>query len=195
MNIDLIKKIGFVLIAVMQFAVVGYLTYKGVASGTEVAVECELYDPYHPLQGRYLALEFPIQNIQIRDYISLAQSDLTDDIQKQYIDKVFVILDQETGGIEDVQLFKPDYTDLFIIGERPAIYGNYIRVFYPFDKFFVQENYAQPAEKILSERRNSRILLHLSVRNGYARSTKITVDGVDLIDLIKAELVLAKEDK
>lgn len=104
-------------------------------------------DPNDPFRGKYISLNFD-------DAISTYQSN------KEWNghEKVFVILNEDRDGfakIKDISVDKPINTNNYVKADIYLAYGlknqNQIRINYPFNKFYMEETKAQPAEKIYME--------------------------------------------
>lgn len=140
----------FVIVALIQL----FVPLKMILKYEEVLQNGKVYkfrtapiDPNDPFRGKYISLNFD-------DAITTYQSD------KQWYnhEKAFVLLDQDRDGfaiVKNISIDRPINTNNYVKADIYLAYGlknqNQIRINYPFDKFYMEETKAQPAEKIYME--------------------------------------------
>ena len=136
-------------------------------------------DPNDPFRGKYIRLNFD-------DTVSIYQSDKEWDRHE----KVFVELDTDKDGfaiIKNVSRQKPNNTDAYIKADaylNSIPYNNNIRINYPFDRFYMEETKAKPAENMYRQpvRRTTKKPAYalVAVKNGIGVIKDVKIDGVSI---------------
>lgn len=166
----------FVLLALLQLSFPGKLVFdsnKVLWLGTELKFETRPVDPADPFRGRYVALNFAAN--QFKSLTKWKRND-----------PVFVLLNQDAQGfanIKGLSATRPATGELFVKATITYIYGNQVTVYYPFSKFFMEENKAPEAEKIYREAGEGYALV--KVYHGEVVLQDVVVKGKSLNELAK----------
>jgi len=159
------------------------MTYKGVSKGRTVYVKCKLYDPYHPLKGRYLQLDFDYSKVPLKNYPDLSAD------RKNFIQDftpLYVVLSEDKNEVINVTVKKPADNSLYLKSKFRYDYNDDIYLHFPFDKYYIQENLAKKAEDYIRANPELNIRLELSVdKEGNARIVKMLSGDKKIEDLIK----------
>ena len=178
------KSIFLIAALVIQCLAIGWLIFRYervVTKGTEVRFNCQAYDPYDPLRGRYLRVNVRESTTNIAEEIrrKLASSDSYRPIlEKADRNAVLVRVEPNTNGVwrvveaaftpsnEGVWIKPKDITvdylsfseredkeDWSEFNKRRAASGVLIQAEMP-NQLFINETIAQKAEKILQEATN-----------------------------------------
>ena len=187
----------------VQIAAIGFLVWRYeriVLNGTEVRLQCQAYDPYDPLRGRYL-------NMTVREYCTNILFDVSEWNEYDFHHDVFVKFAEIPGsnGLCRVEAVakepmdsgvwaKPkwvrmqyllDYNDR---GKEESYEDFYARreksgrkavASFP-DQLFVNEKIAPGAEKLLRERMTSAVAVY-RVLDGEIVLTDIEIDGKPIL--------------
>ena len=178
----MMKKSIFLIVAlVIQCLAIGWLIFRYervVTKGTEVRFNCQAYDPYDPLRGRYLRVNVRESTTNIAEEIrrKFASSDSYRPIlEKADRNAVLVRVEPSTNGVWRVveAAFTPSNEGIWIkpkditvdylsyseredkedwseFNKRRAASGVLIQAEMP-NQLFINETIAQKAEKILQE--------------------------------------------
>ena len=181
----MMKKSIFLIVAlVIQCLAIGWLIFRYervVTKGTEVRFNCQAYDPYDPLRGRYLRVNVRESTTNIAEEIrrKFASSDSYRPILEKADRKaVLVRVEPNTNGVWRVveAAFTPSNEGVWIkpkeitvdylsyseredkedwseFNKRRAASGVLIQAEMP-NQLFINETIAQKAEKILQEATN-----------------------------------------
>lgn len=166
----------FVLLALLQIAFPGKLVFdsnKVLWLGTELKFETRPVDPADPFRGRYVALNFAANQFEDKSVTKWKRND-----------PVFVLLNQDAQGfanIKGLSATQPATGELFVKATITYVYDNQVTVYYPFSKFFMEENKAPEAEKIYREAGEGYALV--KVYHGEAVLQDVVVKGKSLNEL------------
>jgi len=169
----------FVAVALAQLCFPGKLVFdskKVLWLGTAFKFETRPVDPADPFRGRFVALNFAATQFNV---------DTSDHSWKSY-DPVFVLIGQNELGyakIIGVSHTAPRQTSAFIKAKVSHVWNNEITVYYPFTKFFMEENKAIKAEKIYRRFNSGYALVH--VYHGDAVLSDVLVGKKSLRELAK----------
>lgn len=138
------------------------------------------YDPYDPARGHYLAIQ--IAPIQIKD------------MQYQYRKTYYAMIKQGRNGMAEItevkstQPVKGKYVRCKI-GSRWAQKANktYAESF-PWNRFYINEELARPAEKILQKTQKGRRLRVKIFDGGGSAVEDLLIDGKSIRELAKEQL-------
>ena len=179
--------IVFIIFCFAQITILSYLTHKGVNKGTIIKIPCVLYDPYHPIKGNYLALSFTaLEKQNFKDYPELKSEEnqkiLTNhktvycELLKNNDDKV---------TIKKITFIKPSENILFIKAIWKSTLKDNFYLEFPFKEYYIQQNLAPKAEKILQNRKDLESILILSVdKKGNTRAERLEVNGKKIEDYV-----------
>lgn len=180
----MMKKSIFLIVAlVIQCLAIGWLIFRYervVTKGTEVRFNCQAYDPYDPLRGRYLRVNVRESTTNIAEEIrrKFASRDSYPILEKADRKAVLVRVEPNTNGVWRVveAAFTPSNEGVWIkpkeitvdylsyseredkedwseFNKRRAALGVLIQAEMP-NQLFINETIAQKAEKILQEATN-----------------------------------------
>jgi uncharacterized membrane-anchored protein len=133
-------------------------------------------DPYDPFRGKYVALD-------IENSLRIADS-------KRYSkgEKVFVTITRDSEGyssfseVVDMQLVGDDFIRMKI----DYIYDDEIRFEIPFDRYYIDEDYAEEAEKeYWKADEDNFAYIEVRIRNGHAVLDELYLNGIPVIDYLK----------
>lgn len=170
----------FVLVALIQLYFPGRLVFdsnKVLWFGTELKLETAPVDPADPFRGRYVVLNF-------------AASQFTDESGHDWKrhDRVYVLFEKDTEGygkVKSLSASKPDSKILFVPARISYVSGKQITLYYPFTKFFMEENKAPEAERLYREEGKGYALL--KVYRGEVVLEDVVVKGKSLKELTTHE--------
>jgi uncharacterized membrane-anchored protein len=174
------RLIVFVLVAFAQLAVPGSLIWKRehtLRQGSVWKFRTAPVDPVDVFRGRYVALRFDVETQEISPPPSAS-----------YSDKVFITLKANAEGFAEIdQLFatKPagdDFIEAHLSGKTVVL---------PFDKYWVTERDAPPAENAyrnLSRRGNQNAFVTVRVFRGDAAIEQLYLDNLPLAEYLRSKL-------
>lgn len=159
----ILKPLAFVLVALAQLAIPLYTLYsvsKIKKDAVEIDLECSPVDPYNFMQGRYVILRFEQDRKSIKSLPSL--KNYSDSRLKKLKGKeVYCIISNKSwrnwGYIDDIVENKPSGHALFIKAKVKTVVtkngkAQTLWLKFSIDKYFLQEEYAPLAEKLLRQR-------------------------------------------
>jgi uncharacterized membrane-anchored protein len=174
----------FVLVALVQLFVPIEMIWdreETLNHGTEYHFETAPIDPNDPFRGKYVALNFLERSIPI---------DTADNWQKgEVFYAVLGVNDEGFAYVSSVSRDIPneaDYLEMrtsFISSTSPYS----MSLYFPFDRFYVEESKAKPAEQVYFEStRDStqKTYAVVRVREGKAVLEDVQIDGVSIIDMV-----------
>jgi uncharacterized membrane-anchored protein len=195
MNKKYILASVFIIFSVIQLAIPGYMVFKtfnNLEKGKDVRLECIIRDPYDFMKGRYVALNFAIgeADSSICPPMNIIENNMA----------VYCILEEKEGHhtIRKIVTDKPSKNDLFIKAKiRNRILNSKVMLSFDFDKYYLQEDYAQYADKMILSWDNIKKfnpILVLSVNSeGIGISKKLLVNSengeIDIEEYIKIKLI------
>lgn len=170
----------FVLVALIQLFFPGKLVFdcnKVLWLGTELKLETAPVDPADPFRGRYVVLNF-------------TASQFTDESGHDWKrhDRVYVLFEKDAEGygkVKSLSASKPDSKELFVPARISHVSGQQITLYYPFTKFFMEENKAPEAERLYRGVGKGYALL--KVYRGEAVLEDVVVKGRSLQDLVEED--------
>lgn len=172
-----IKISALILLIVFQIIILSITVFNGVnTSDTQVKVRVSLYDPYHPLKGRFVRLNFPYHHIVL--------SQLDNYVDGTYVPSDTVYIEIDKNDPEKVVNIHKKYTNTnenpLIKAEIDSKGADYINLYLNFSNYYIQENFAQEAETLLRD--ESRIIeAHLDINSrGIVKVLRVTVEGKDI---------------
>ncbi len=177
--------IGFILLACVQLYVPAKMIYDQedvLMSGNEYKFKAAPIDPNDPFRGKYITLRFeantfPVQNIN----------------EWTINDEVFVQIQTDTAGFAQIKTVSkkrpvndPDYIKAKIAFLMEDEKVN-MRLDYPFDRFYMEESKAQPAEDLYRKSiiDSTQIAYALvNVKDGEAVIRYVMIDGRSISVLV-----------
>ena len=178
--------IAFVLLACIQLYVPAKMIYEQedvLNTGNEFKFKAAPIDPNDPFRGKYITLRFDAARFKVQNIKDWVQGE-----------DVFVLVENgETGfaKIAAVLKDKPGNDANFIkanIGYIDEVNSTLI-INYPFDRFYMEESKAKPAEDIYRKSilDTTKIAYALvNVKDGEAVVKDVLIDGKSVADLVKA---------
>ena len=177
---------AFIIVCVIQLLVPAKMIWDRediMRSGKEFKFIAAPLDPNDPFRGKYLDVDF-----EPREFIVEKAADW-------YWGQTIYIKPGETPGgfyfIEEVFAEEPDISDYFkaevgYVTDNPDKQAIFIN--YPFNRFYMEESKALPAENIFRDARRDTTksaYALISVKNGEAVFKDLVIDGTSIKDLAK----------
>ena len=213
----MMKKSIFLIVAlVIQCLAIGWLIFRYervVTKGTEVRFNCQAYDPYDPLRGRYLRVNVRESTTNIAEEIRRKCEDGRFVLEKADRKAVLVRVEPNTNGVWRVveAAFTPSNEGVWIkpkeitvdylsyseredkedwseFNKRRAASGVLIQAEMP-NQLFINETIAQKAEKILQEATNVKGKVAVAVYR--VLNNEIVITDIEIED--KSVKAIAKE--
>ena len=164
-----IKQLLWTLFGIVCFVQVGVITFQ-IINYERVLKEGEVFyfkvlplDPYDPFRGRYVTLRFENTN-----NAPLAEGEIAGETSKAY-----ALLEHHEKGdrIKEIRFKKPvqgDFLEVNVYSTTRAKKGDSNTVYFslPFDRFYMREDIAPKAEKVLRARSGVNVKAKLRVREG-----------------------------
>jgi uncharacterized membrane-anchored protein len=179
------KKILFTLFIVtcmIQIAVPVKMIWNkenAIKSGKAYKFRTAPVDPYDPFRGKYITLSFDANECVVRNAETYGRGDF-----------VYVSLGIDSAGFAiPVKVSKeaPSEKVDYVTASVQYVYGDRLRVEYPFNHFYMEESKAKGAEAVYREanRRNSEQTAYalVYIHNGEAALDDVLIDGVSVKEL------------
>lgn len=172
----------FIIFCLLQISVLAYLTHKGISKGTEIKFQCRIYDPYDLIKGRYIQLSFEQETQSVSKFKNY-------DAEKKNLRRrettIYCIVKEDDGEIIELRTTRPQ-GGLFFTALLDRYNDNWIYLTFPFNKYYMQENYAPIAESIIREKgRDDNTFATVSIdRRGNTRIVRMEIGGELLEDLV-----------
>lgn len=143
-------------------------------------------DPSDPFRGKYITLSYEADNFSANGERWMRG------------ETIFVLLEEDRNGfasIASISRTKPDDSDNYV--QAVVAYGEErVHIQYPFDKFYMEESKAKPAENVyLDANRNDSTQVAYAivhVRDGSAALSDVIINGRSIVDVVR-ELNAAQE--
>lgn len=177
---------AFILMAIIQLAIPGKMIWdkeKILETGKEFKFETAPIDPTDPFRGKYIVLHYNENSIAVETKDNWISGE-----------KIYVVLKANEKGfsiIDYVSKQKPENTDDFVLAQVEYVSGDEfktISISYPFDRFYMEESKAYPAEQ---EYRASQLdstkttYALVSIKDGDAVLKDVMIDGVSIREIVK----------
>jgi uncharacterized membrane-anchored protein len=170
----------FVVLALIQLSVPAAMVFKNQSvlnSGTAYKFKTRPIDPTDPFRGKYITLSFDMNKATTTDTLWQNSTD------------IYVYLKTDSLGyaaVKSVSPFKTNTDDDFVIAQTYGYYqkSNVIDFMLPFDRFYMEESKAYPAE--MAYRKASRQGLAnntyalVYVKNGYSVLEDVFINDVPI---------------
>lgn len=177
--------IAFVIVAIVQLFVPLQMIFGQEAvlkTGTAYKFKTEPVDPSDPYRGKYITLNYNINSGFSKDSIWINQQD------------VYVYLDTDSLGF--AKLLSISKTPLkiendYVIAKVKGHYGNSNRIDFdlPFDRFYMNENKAKPAEYAYRDAQRDTLPNNtyglVYVKNGKAVLKDVLINNVSIADYVE----------
>jgi uncharacterized membrane-anchored protein len=185
------KKLLLPLFALMVFAQL-YVPAKMILDSENTIETGTIYkfntvpvDPTDLFRGKYVQLRFRDVSISMPDTLSASRYEKGE--------KVFATFTPDEHGYAKPSainrapiLNSDDYLEVLIRSVR----GDVIRLSYPFDRFYMEESKAYPAEKLyrkVARDRSKSAYAVVSIKDGQAVLLDVEIDGVSIQTLVEEE--------
>jgi uncharacterized membrane-anchored protein len=174
--------IAFLLIAIVQLAIPASMIFEQeftLTEGFPYKFKTQPVDPNDPFRGKYIVL-----NYDLNEYVDNAHSwELYEDI--------YVYFKKDASGfaqVDAVSKYKlPSRNDYILTNiSAPSSIFSTVHFELPFDRFYMNEDKARPAEKIVSRRNDSLetyALIHL--HNGTGVIKEVYVNDVPISEYVE----------
>lgn len=182
----IVKPAIFLGLVLFQLGIVSYEVSKGVRKGTVFTLEVGSYDPYDPLRGRYLNLSFPEALQKTGDFRELekVRSEARTDLDRVYV--TFYDRGDAPSAVKNITIEKPAANERpFVKARIVYINDERVRLKFPFERFYIREDYALIAEKVIRDRSNTCLLVVETDSRGNGKIKELLVSGVPINKYIK----------
>jgi len=172
------KVLLLIIIFIIQIAVAFSLIVKRentLKNGSEYKFSTTSLDPFSPLAGRYLYLNFKDTVVELQNKKVIKPEDMP-----PYL---YVILKKDASGfaIYDYAAFtKPQNVD-YIKVENPYFDGSKIQFSLPFNRYYIEEKYAFKLEKLYSQNANNSYLT-VKLQDGFYVPEKLYINDKKIED-------------
>lgn len=177
----------FIATAVLQIVVVAGIIARYeiiLSSGKEFKFQTAPVDPYDAFRGRYVALDIKESNFQIKK----------DDSKREDFkrgERIYGIIEVDKNGFAKfakLQHKKPeegvDYLRVKVLWD----YGDSVRLYIPFDRFYMEESEALKAETAYRENsRKENTYITVKVWAGYGVIKELFIDNTPIREYINKE--------
>lgn len=179
---------AFIVVVLIQLFVPAKMVWDSnavVTSGETFKFKTQPIDPNDPFRGKYVVLSYEADNIVIKNNVDF-----------EYYEQVYVTLKTAESGfaaIKKVSKTKPEKTTNYVIATISQTFAENddstkIYVEYPFDRFYMEESKAKPAEETIakSNREEGKTAYAVvKVKNGQAVIEDVMVDGVSIKEIVE----------
>lgn len=176
----------FILVALAQLYVPSKMIFDReeiLESGTDYKFSTAPIDPSDLFRGKYIILSYKDNVVAVKN-------------EKSWIagETVYVSLVKDKAGfakIASVSKEKPTKNQNFVKAEVSAVSSNgtnKLTIYYPFDRYYMEESKAYDAELIYAEsaQDSTQIAYALvSVKNGDSVLKDVLIDGVSIREIVK----------
>lgn len=178
----------FILLALIQLYFPGRMVWDMedvLISGTEYKFRTAPVDPYDPFRGKYITLDYQDTEFEVDDPEDWDVEEL-----------VFVTIQEDKEGfaiIKDITREEPEGELDYIKCNVRRIYfsdGDRLEVEYPFDRFYMEESKAGPAETAYNESNRdslSTTYALVNVKKGNAVLKDVIIDGQSATEIDPTE--------
>ena len=177
--------IGFGIMVLLQLVIPAKMVIQSedtLARGSVFKFKTAPVDPTDPFRGKYVTLSFEANSFGVYDAGWQAGQD------------VFVLLEQDEDGyaqIQDVSKDRFSYSPYYVKAKVRSYSSEKITIQYPFDRFYMEESKALPAEKLyrqMTRATDKTAFAVVSVLDGKAVLKDVQIDGESLKTLVEAQL-------
>lgn len=183
------KKYLWVLFGVMVAAQI-FVPGQMIWSSEKTIEEGHLYkfktapvDPVDPFRGKYIRLRYEVEN-------TMYEFDTTITLIENQ--NIYASIEEKGGyaSVSDLSLQPPTGSGSYIKVVIRRMENGKAKISVPFDKYFMKESLAKPAEDLARELRNdstSTIYAEVSVLDGNAVLRNVMIDDQSIADLVRAK--------
>lgn len=150
-----------------------------IITGTEFKFQTAPIDPYDPFRGKYITLFFKEREITVQNNGKWRSGET-----------VFATLNNDKNGfakISSISKIKPKNSELYLkLKISLDSNNNKIIIDFPFNRFYMNEDIAQKAEKIYQEfsiKKKNETYALVAVKNGEAVLKDVRINDVSIKDL------------
>lgn len=190
---DITAKILVPVLIIFQIAILSYVIWNSltiIETKQEIRLRCGLFDPYDFMKGRYIRLNLQdVSQVQKKSMPSIWNMS-TDDLRKVKGRSVYCVLKQvdDYHVIKDITFEKPGPQTLFMKLNIGYVGWEDINLKLHFDNYYLQEDFAVEADKILARSRSEEIDLRLVLavgKGGKVVQKDFLVDNIPIIEYIE----------
>ena len=183
-----IISIIFVLMILVQWFVPSKMIWDRedtLSNGIEFLFKCQPIDPNDPFRGKYITLRFSERNITIPDsayYHSNQNIYLEFDEDEDGFAKIAAVRGEDSSNIENLLLAKVDMISGDIGASNRLLY-----VDYPFNRFYMEEFKAKPAEDLYRNSSRDSVSTTYAVvmiKDGIGVIKGVMIDGVPIGEIV-----------
>lgn len=189
MHSKVILLVVFIVVAIAQLYVPASMIIERndiLETGREYRFKTAPIDPNDPFRGKYVWLNFSDDAFDVTDTTVAWIAGET----------VFAVLVEDSIGMAQVKSIhreKPEGTDSYLKTTVRYVSENHVRVHleYPFDRFYMEESKALPAEQAYDEASSndeSVAYALVNIKNGEAVLKDVHIDGVSIREIVKQTL-------
>lgn len=155
--------------------------------GAEFRFRTAPVDPNDPFRGKYITLDFTNNTIAVSDGQEWRQGE-----------EVYVLLEPDSAGFASITAAsktRPSGDGVFMKASVRFVYSGapaHLVIDYPFDRYYMEETRAYPAEQIYRESQSdttSTTYALVSVKAGEAVLKDVLIDGVPISKLVEQRML------
>ncbi len=168
------SKKTFIIIIIFWIIILGsFISYKQytLSSGTEIILKTVPVDPKDLFRGDYITLSYEISTIDLTLY-----QDISTLIPNT---SIYVIFDKDEYGyskVKNLSISRPE-SGIFIKGDVKSKTGNFIRVIYGIESYFIPEGKGRDIENKRGQGIDAKIMVD---KFGNAVLKKILLDSKEI---------------
>lgn len=175
---------GFIALALVQLFVPAQMIWqreKVMQQGTEFQFRTAPIDPNDPFRGKYITLRFEDNNFQTT---TQDQWERGEEIYLQFIADSLGF-----ATIHEASKTPPTTTDAYLKTTVEYAYDRETTVYFPFDRFYLEESKAMAAEIAYQEANWSdneqEAAAIVRIQNGAAVLKDVSIDGKSIVDIVR----------
>jgi len=180
-------KIIFIIMAAAQLYFPLQLIWsseQAIKEGTVYKFKTVPVDPFDPFRGKYIRLRFDVEREKFNFGSSVSRNR-----------EIYALLDKDAEGyasVSEVRLEKPDDDIDYVKVTGRSVGNNQINIDLPFDRFYMEESLALPAEQyVRSRQRDSTEVVYglVHVLDDQAVLSNIMVNDEPIADVVRRNRV------
>jgi uncharacterized membrane-anchored protein len=177
---------ALVVVVLLQLGFMAYLILdqeRIVWQGTEYRFLSRPIDPHDPFRGKYIVLDFAAESFQVGPRQSWLQKYARNELAYASLSTN----DQGFAELTDLSPTPPEGDYLPVTVTRYHTDGS-VWVDLPFDRYYLEESKAQPAEALLREAEEAdslRCYAKVKVLQGRSTLTRVMVDEIPIEDYLR----------
>lgn len=179
---------AFIVVALIQLFVPAKMVWDSnavIAFGNTFKFKTQPIDPNDPFRGKYVVLNYEANQVRIKDANDF-----------DYGETVYVTLKNDKSGfvaIKAASKTKPKNTSDYVTATVSHVSATttdstILSISYPFDRFYMEESKAKPAENIVAEssREDEKSAYTVvKVKDGQAVIQDLMVDGISVKEMVE----------